>query len=537
MSVTTNRIALSTIKDSHLNSTSTSPNSTPTKDRKKSRPTLFNSIRKPINNNSISFARSSTDLISKSFALSNSATTLNLNKKFSPLRAVSFSNYRSTSTKSNSGLKLQSTNDAFKNDSVGLAATKLKLKLQLAYYKVQQSKETRLKSLKYSSNNTRQYHSPKSGNYKSTSIKLNSVIASLESPPTSAKNSPVFNNSACSTATNTGPFNSPDYHSIIQPLPTPPDQQQKQQKQTTPTILSYSHSINVNLNATPRHRSIIDSYPTKSKLNKIANKKGTAKRSQKLKLFQIRKNSVFYNANQKKLPLIQKQDQYGLDIVNHTTSFNNKNNTTPSSSQGNNNNNSQGVVNFSFINYPNSQESNNHLPSIILNPPSSSSSSTTTNNTSNTTSSSAYLKHHERKTSLPSINKILKTPIKRANSMRPPSQFLYQKSFNEAAPLVVPGSQSQGNSNDETIIDEDNELTIIQNTTINNTTIDQNATIEVNDDDEEDAHNNNDKLSSRKNQQNDEDILTSSPIHNQQFTTPNKFSVAKSLLQLGGHRM
>lgn len=537
MSVTTNRIALSTIKDSHLNSTSTSPNSTPTKDRKKSRPTLFNSIRKPINNNSISFARSSTDLISKSFALSNSATTLNLNKKFSPLRAVSFSNYRSTSTKSNSGLKLQSTNDAFKNDSVGLAATKLKLKLQLAYYKVQQSKETRLKSLKYSSNNTRQYHSPKSGNYKSTSIKLNSVIASLESPPTSAKNSPVFNNSACSTATNTGPFNSPDYHSIIQPLPTPPDQQQKQQKQTTPTILSYSHSINVNLNATPRHRSIIDSYPTKSKLNKIANKKGTAKRSQKLKLFQIRKNSVFYNANQKKLPLIQKQDQYGLDIVNHTTSFNNKNNTTPSSSQGNNNNNSQGVVNFSFINYPNSQESNNHLPSIILNPPSSSSSSTTTNNTSNTTSSSAYLKHHERKTSLPSINKILKTPIKRANSMRPPSQFLYQKSFNEAAPLVVPGSQSQGNSNDETIIDEDNELTIIQNTTINNTTIDQNATIEVNDDDEEDAYNNNDKLSSRKNQQNDEDILTSSPIHNQQFTTPNKFSVAKSLLQLGGHRM
>ncbi|KAK6868324.1 hypothetical protein K6H11_004386 [Candida tropicalis] len=121
--------------------------------------------------------------------------------------------------------------------------------------------------------------------------------------------------------------------------------------------------------------------------------------------------------------------------------------------------------------------------------------------------------------------------------MRPPSQFSYQKSFNEAAPLVVPGSQSQGNSNDETIIDEDNELTIIQNTTINNTTIDQNATIEVNDDDEEDAHNNNDKLSSRKNQQNDEDILTSSPIHNQQFTTPNKFSVAKSLLQLGGHRM
>lgn len=528
MSVTANRIALSTIKDSHLNSSnSASPNNTPTKNKK--RPTLFNSIKKPIHNSSISFSRSSTDLISKSFALANSATTLN--KKFSPLRAVSFSNYRSTSTNNNTNLTLQSTNDAFRNDSVGLAATKLKLKLQLAYYKVQQTKETRLKSLKYTSTSNKP-SGIKSG-YKSTAIKLNSVIASLESPPTSNKNSPI----------SASPFESPDYHSTIKPtsaLPTPPDQQQKIQ-----APISYSNSINVNLNATPRHKSCFsNNFPTKSKLNKIANKKGTTKRSQKLKLFQIKKNSVFYNMNQKKLPLVQKQEQYGLDIVNHTPSF------STSLSQGttttnNNNNNSQGV-NFSFINYPNSQESttttSNHLPSIIFNP----STSTTNNNTS--LPSTSYLRHHEQqKTSLPSINKILKTPIKRANSMRPPSQFLYQKSFNEAAPLVIPGSQSQsqGNCNDETIIDEDNEMTIIQNTTI-----DQNATIEVNDDEDEEDKSKKQQQQQQKQQQkqkekqeeqrqddNDQDILTSSPLHHQQFTTPNKFSVAKSLLQLGGHRM
>ncbi|RCK60522.1 hypothetical protein Cantr_08666 [Candida viswanathii] len=499
MSITTNRIALSSIKDTHLNSSSVSPSNTPTKDRK--RPTLFNSIRKPTHGHSASVSR--TDLFTKSFALANSATTLN--KKFSPLRAVSFSDYRSTSNNNGAtpGLRLQSTNDAFKNDTAGLAATKLKLKLQLAYYKVQQNKETRLKSMKYNTTS-------KSA-YKSTAIKLNSVIASLESPPTSAKNSPTPTSAS-------GPFDSPDYHSIIKPsavLPTPPDQQK-------PTVMNYSHSINVNLNATPSHKSSFNAItnPTKSRLNKIANKKGTAKRSQKLKLFQIKKNSVYYNSNQKKLPLIQKQEQFGMDIVNHSTSF------SAPSSQGNttanNAGNSQGV-NFSFINYPQSQESttgNSHLPSIILNPP-----TTTTTNTSNSTSS--YLKHHEQKTSLPSINKILKTPIKRANSMRPPSHFLFQTSFNDAAPLVVPGSQSQGNPNDETIIDEDNEMTIIQNTTINNTTIDQNATIEVNDDDDDDKTTNNKQ----------QDILTSSPLHNQQFTTPNKFSVAKSLLQLGGHRM
>ena len=118
MSLTTNRIALSTIKDSHLNS---SPSNTPSQDKK--RPALYNSNKPKSKLFSPSHLRiRQPDLITKSFSIAHSATSLN--KKFSPLRAVSFSDYRSTlsnkplssssSSSSPSNLKLQSTDDAFK---------------------------------------------------------------------------------------------------------------------------------------------------------------------------------------------------------------------------------------------------------------------------------------------------------------------------------------------------------------------------------------------------------------------------------------
>ncbi|KAL6453771.1 LOW QUALITY PROTEIN: hypothetical protein SBY92_005343 [Candida maltosa Xu316] len=522
MSVTTNRIALSTIKDTHLNSStsaSSSPNHTPTKTKsisflkEKKRPTLF----KNTTTNTYSLTNTTTsslrkrrpDLITKSFSLANSATTLN--KKIpvtTPyLKSVSFSDYRSTSSNS-STLKLTSTNDAFKNDSVGLAATKLKLKLQLAFYK---NKQTRLKSKKYLSTTNNN-----NSNITSTAIKLNSVIASLESPPSSAK---------CSPTGTTNFFNSPSDNltgnatkSSSSLLPTPPQQQQQ------PFAMNYSHSINVNLNSTPKKPNQ-QQQPQKvskntSTLSKIANKKGN-KKSQKLKLFQIRKNSIYYCPNQKKLPLIQADQKYGMDITKY--SFYNGQTSAPSS---------QGQqlpgANFSFINYPDSQPSSQpkntttELPSIVLNPPT----AAVTTSSNNTSASSHY---NYNSTALPSINKILKTPIRRTSSIRHP--FSFQKSFNEAAPLVVGSQTTNNNPNDETILDEDNEMTIIQNTTINNTTIDQNATIEVkNDDDDEDESEKN-RLSAKN-----QDILTSSPLSND-FTTPRKFSVAKSLLQLGGHRL
>ena len=73
MSLTTNRIALSTIKDSHLNS---SPSNTPSKDKK--RPALYNSNKPKSKLFSPSHLRiRQPDLITKSFSIAHSATSLN----------------------------------------------------------------------------------------------------------------------------------------------------------------------------------------------------------------------------------------------------------------------------------------------------------------------------------------------------------------------------------------------------------------------------------------------------------------------------
>lgn len=575
MSLTTNRIALSTIKDSHLNS---SPSNTPSKDKKL--PTLYNSNKPKSKLFSPSHLRiRQPDLITKSFSIAHSATSLN--KKFSPLRAVSFSDYRSTlsnkplssssssSSSSPSNLKLQSTDDAFKNDTIGLAATKLKLKLQLALYKVQQNKQTRLKTTKYynnnNNNNINSYNHKihKTNGHKSMAIKLNSILGSLESPPTSNRSSPVSAYESPNTTNNNHMVKS-----STASLPTPPEQVR--------TSNYYSHSINVNLNATPRFNKTKllknitkPTNSTTSTLNKVASsrtKNTKINKPSKLKLFQIKKNSIYYCSNQKKLPLSQNntthvtnQSKYtnNLDITatNGTThSFNNM--STPSS-QGTvtgGAGNGQSMSFFTF--YPTSQEQKSsqnsttnvgttRLPSITVDR---TTNEVPSNRNTNHAQNSFYSSLGATNTALPSINKILKTPIRRANNAS--KQFLFQRSFNNAAPLVTNNNNNNNSNtygNDETTIDEDNDMTIIQNTTISNTTIDQNATIdeekteydveqeeitqEIKNSNEEDD---NEDINSPSKQQ---DILTSSPLSNQQFTTPNKFSVAKSLLQLGGHRM
>jgi len=305
-----------------------------------------------------------------------------------------------------------------------------------------------------------------------------------------------------------------------------------------------------------------------STLNKVASsrtKNTKINKSSKLKLFQIKKNSIYYCSNQKKLPLSQNntthvtnQSKYtnNLDITatNGTThSFNNM--STPSS-QGTvtgGAGNGQSMSFFTF--YPTSQEQESsqnsttnvgttRLPSITVDR---TTNEVPSNRNTNHAQNSFYSSLGATNTALPSINKILKTPIRRANNAS--KQFLFQRSFNNAAPLVTNNNNNNSNTygNDETTIDEDNDMTIIQNTTISNTTIDQNATIdeekteydveqeeitqEIKNSNEEDD---NEDINSPSKQQ---DILTSSPLSNQQFTTPNKFSVAKSLLQLGGHRM
>ncbi|EGW34743.1 uncharacterized protein SPAPADRAFT_57809 [Spathaspora passalidarum NRRL Y-27907] len=151
------------------------------------------------------------------------------------------------------------------------------------------------------------------------------------------------------------------------------------------------------------------------------------------------------------------------------------------------------------------------LPSILLNPPSNISQSFNSNHATN----------------LPSINKILRTPIKRANSTR---QLLKQ----QPNPPPHPARASRlPTVTDDTTIDEDNDMTIINNTTTynNSTVVEHNdTTIPEKNEDDDDEDDDNDFDSRKK------DILSSSPLSNP-FGTPNSFSVARSLLQLGGHRM
>lgn len=106
---------------------------------------------------------------------------------------------------------------------------------------------------------------------------------------------------------------------------------------------------------------------------------------------------------------------------------------------------------------------------------------------------------------MPPINKILKTPIKRANLSR---SLRFQQSFNNAAPSVVPttASASRMPTTVDDTIDEDNDMTMLQNSTLhNNTTIDQQESIDetriADDDDNDDDDNDEDDGEEREKRQ------------------------------------
>ncbi|KAI5961235.1 uncharacterized protein KGF55_004160 [Candida pseudojiufengensis] len=386
MSIISNRVALSTIRDNQLNS---SKSTTPNKNN------LFKQRRYP-------------DILTKSFSIEKSGTYYGSDYRdvdeTKATKSVSFNDYGYESTEKSPTLHSNSSNDV-----AGLAATKLKLKLQLALYKLKQNKK-------------------KVNNKKSISSKT------ILSPINSKKSTP-----------NSSPNIESIYHqSILSSLPTPPEQPKY-----------YTKSINVNLQYKNKPE------VSATSLSKVANNKFKKQNGQqKLKLFQIKKDSIYYSDNTKKLPLIRKKQQ--IEPSFKMDSF---------------------INNFIY------QPSLTTLPSI-----------------SNQKINSEL--------QLPPINKILKTPIKQANL-----------SFTNASriPTTV----------DDTI-DDDQDMTLLQNSTYQNSTLHDttkdNDETKLQEEEEEDSEDSDDEDKIEKT------VLTSSPFNNH-LGTPNSFSVAKSLLQLGGHRM
>ncbi|KAK6456175.1 uncharacterized protein RJT20DRAFT_127992 [Scheffersomyces xylosifermentans] len=530
MSLTTNRVALAPIHNSRLNSNSSTANSSPKGPTLKNNKQSITSTSQVVGQsksfraanlsqkrsiaNRLSLAASTTslaltplfkkrhsDLSSKSFSLSASTTStssISLHRKFSPIKSMSFSDYRSTSsTCSSPNLKAKPRGNqpnVFKNDAAGLAATKLKLKLQLALYKLQQ-KQSNESTKTLDSQDTLLFATESK-----TSIKRSIT------PSESSKN--TFRSPTASPT----PSNERDQSKVVNQLPIPPEP------------APYSSSININLKtktkllskSSPKGKNNSTSNQNnRPSLSKIAYNKqiNSNRKNQKLKLFQIKKNSIFHSSNsfteKKQLPLLVNEVKLpkfsndgkasatnSLNIITHMPS------TLTSFSQN------------SFL-LPYAAASvlgSVSIPSIQINAPS----SVVAPNANVGVGSFS----NGNSTSLPSINKILKTPMRRANSTR-----------------FYPNAATT-NQNDDTI-DEDNDMTILNttnNTTINATTnaattssgsmlsvLGENAKSSDGatvDEDEEDDKN--------------KTIITSSPISNN-FGTPNSFSVAKSLLQLGGH--
>ncbi|KAG2732337.1 hypothetical protein G9P44_004754 [Scheffersomyces stipitis] len=471
MSLTSNRVALAPINNSRLNSSaSASSNSTPLKKKKYSRINLTSSTSIAL---TPSFKKRHSDL-------NTAAKSFTSHKKFSPIKSISFSDYRSTSsTCSSPNFKISSNRvsnpgHAYKNDAAGLAATKLKLKLQLALYKLQQKQNAKSK-LSLSASETIVF-----SNCSKTSTKKSILSPALESKKST--NLPL-SPSASPTPANKVFINNQ--------LPTPPEP------------APYSSSININLKTRTKLLSAAASSYKINKdrpsLSKIAyNKQIKSNRNNhKLKLFQIKKNSIFHSSNsmtEKKLPLSLGQfNQVKLPklTLEHNKSNTSLNIATHVPSAINSFSQNSFLLPFAAASVSGSVR----IPSIKLTAPAASSLASFSENETN---------------ALPSINKILKTPMRRANST-----LFYNNNNNH----------SNSNQNDDTI-DEDNDMTILNTT--NNSTI--NAA----------ANTNNGSILSDSNEKasSDEDknktILTSSPIANS-FGTPNSFSVAKSLLQLGGH--
>ncbi|KAI3404639.2 hypothetical protein KGF56_002535 [Candida oxycetoniae] len=461
MSVATNRVAFSTIRDTQLNS------STPLVDRKsKLHYQSADNSSRLISLTPRKYRKTGVpDLISRSFSIEKSGTYYDKSIS-STLKSKSFASHHHTpvsSPENSSTLHLKSSLSTFKNDVAGLAATKLKLKLQFALHKVKQNK---IKGeISKVNTNKMKVSKPTSNLYFSRNQKQQTPIVS--------------------------PHNDlPLRASAFAFLPTPPEQVPARHN-------FYTNSINVNLQT--KNKAAFSS----ASLSKVASNK-TGKKYQKLRLFQIKKTSVYYSGSQRRLPLTnekqqQQEQQQAAPAIDSTSNLllfcqPTVTDDTHKKKEG---------ISTAFPNI---------LPSLNLR------------------SRSAESSFANQTPNLPSINKILKTPLKRANMSR---SFRFQQSFNNAAPTVI--ASRTPTLADETTIDEDNDMTLLQNTTCQNSTIDQideNTTIRNKDDgikdDEDEQENESDGYK--------KSVLDSSPITNH-LGTPNSRSVAKSLLQLGGHRM
>lgn len=138
----TNRTALSTIGDGQLNSNRSLNSSTPLANKQT---TTY--IRQTTDDFKSMFSLTPSkhkrkrfpDMVTKSFSIEKSGTYYNSKRSPAMAKSISFAEYNTTSDTSPT-LRLKSSTSAFKNDKAGLAATKLKLRLQFALYKVQQNK-------------------------------------------------------------------------------------------------------------------------------------------------------------------------------------------------------------------------------------------------------------------------------------------------------------------------------------------------------------------------------------------------------------
>ncbi|ODV80758.1 uncharacterized protein CANTADRAFT_4764 [Suhomyces tanzawaensis NRRL Y-17324] len=388
-----NRVALAPIKDSCLNKPG-SRDGTPMRKPKRVSPLAsshgVNSFaNSPTTTSSIISARTpgylvGTAGVSTSFNGASGA-------RHTPIKSLSFSESRSSS--------LSPTIRGAKNDTAGLAATKLKLKLQLALYKLQQQ----------------------SGGISGNNNNNSQGVSSSAHPP---KTSPT-------TTATTSPIASLNISSLKRPASSP-------YLPTPPRSRPYSSSVNINLKTKAKLLSKTRTFPS---LSNIATSDHAAK-VQKLRLFKIKRKSIFYSAAPANKPLPLSINHVNLPKPMLTSLANS----------------------IRQAEIP-AKIDPDELPRL-----------------SRADSDSLA------KTNLPSINKILKTPIKNASSTRH-----LISSLNVSSAVVA---------TDDTTIDEDNDATIC------NTTI---------------------KEKERKGSC----ILTSSPIAS--FGTPNSFSVAKSLLQLGGY--
>ncbi|CAI5758757.1 unnamed protein product [Candida verbasci] len=451
MSLTSNRIALSTISNSHLNSSSSS-SSSPSGSSSNTNLSINSTPKKRLlasgstysipNNN---FKKRRLDFNSKSFSTSTYV------KKHSPLRSVSFSDYRTTSSTKNSPKQTQK--QLTRTESAEIAANKLRVRLQIAFSNVKSNQQNKTPINPIKAHQTSKLE-----------LLIKSSSTALKSPPRSCKGSP-------NTTITTLNYDL-DKISSTNSLPTPPEQ--------PPTHKILTNSININLKGKELFKTNVNlSKVAKSKQSQIKQQKEKKKENKKLQLLEIKKNSSSYVPNVKKLPLVKNEDKKSLKSISNLSIFN-------------------PLISNESI-----------LPSI-----------------SKTSPSESY--------QLPPIDKILRTPIKESE------RYLghINKDSNNNNETTASRIQT---TVDDTIEDDS---TVLQNSTIvENSTIDQNATI-IQHDKEDKKDEDDDEEEQEASTIFKKDILTSSPLNNHHnhhgnlyFGTPNSFSIAKSLLQLGGHRM